>query len=258
MNVCVDVGNTMIKLGFYQANNLINKITFFTNPKYTPDELEMNILSQIKVKDINPSEVENVIYGSVVPSLNQAFIVALEEIFHKKVILVGPGLKTSLTMRIDNPLEVGSDLIADLVAGKEKYGFPLLIVDLGTATKILLLDKDGAFSSCVILPGIDNSLNALSSNAALLPEVAIDKIKPLLQCKNTVDAMTSGISYGHYEMVKGICKRYEDELGYKCKKIITGGSFNNIKNLFDELFTYDENLTLDGFNILLTKQKGNK
>ena len=167
-------------------------------------------------------------------------------------MLIANDTKTDLAIKVDNPMEIGNDLIADLVGAKEKYGYPCLIADLGTASKILLLDKTGTFTSCLIMPGLTLSAESLSNKAALLPEVSL--IAPdSIMAKNTLSAMNAGIVYGHADMILGLIKRYEKELGYSCKRILTGGGAIYVKDILKDDFIYDQNLNLDGLNIIINK-----
>ena len=172
-----------------------------------------------------------------------------------QILAIGPGIKTGLALKIDNPNEVGNDLISDLVGSKEKYGYPTLIADLGTASKILLLDKNGAFASCVIMPGLSLSASSLMNKAALLPEVSLEAPQTVL-AKNTIEAMNAGIVFGHIDMINGLINRYEKTLGYKTKHILTGGGAVYLKDLIGEDFIYDEDLNLDGLNALLKRNEG--
>ncbi len=256
MNLCIDIGNTTTKLSIFQNDELIAKISFTTDIDKTSDELLLNIHNQANAHRIEMNKIDIIVFGSVVPRINFAFKDALKKLCPvAKFINVEPGIKTGLCMKIDNPNEVGSDLIADLVGAKEKFGYPSLIVDLGTATKILLIDKNGVFTSCVIMPGINISASILSNKAALLPEVSLESPKPLLECKNTSQAMNSGILFGHLEMIKGMVKRYENELGYSCHKILTGGASKYIA-LFLSNYIYEKELSLVGLNYLAKRNEG--
>ena len=154
--------------------------------------------------------------------------------------------------KVDNPLEIGNDLIADLVGAKEKYGYPCIIADLGTASKILLLDKTGTFISCLIMPGLTLSAESLSNKAALLPEVSLIAPKSVI-VKNTLGAMNAGIVYGHADMILGLINRLEKEIGYPCKHVLTGGGATYIKEIVKDNFIYDKDLNLDGLNIIINK-----
>ena len=254
MNVCIDVGNTTIAMGFYQNDKFQCKMVHNTIVNRTEDEyvvLLNNTLSSLKIE---AKSIERIVYSSVVPSINQPFKAALERVLHVDILSIGPGIKTGLALKVDNPSEIGSDLIADLVVAKEKYGYPTLVVDLGTASKILLLDKNGAFTSCLILPGLSLSAASLTSKAALLPEVSLDTPKTIL-AKNTVEAMNAGIVFGHADMITGLIARYEKEIGYTCKHVLTGGSAVYLKGIMDRSYIYDPTITLDGLNLILKKNE---
>lgn len=254
MNVCIDVGNTTIAFGFYKNDQIQCKMVHYTIANRTEDEYVVLLNDTFSSLKVNKSDTERIIYSSVVPSINQPFKAAIKRVLNVEVLSVGPGIKTGLALKVDNPNEVGSDLIADLVGAKEKYGYPTLVIDLGTASKILLLDKSGAFSSCLILPGLSLSANSLINKAALLPEVSLEKPKTIL-AKNTVEAMNAGIVYGHADMISGLIARYEKEIGYTCKHILTGGSSVYLKEIMGESFIYDPTITLDGLNLLLSKNE---
>ena len=254
MNVCIDVGNTTIALGFYQNDKFLCKMVHNTVLNRTEDEYVVMLNSTLEALKIDNGSIERIVYSSVVPSINQPFKAALKRVLGVEVLSIGPGIKTGLSLRVNNPNEIGSDLIADLVGAKEKYGYPTLVIDLGTASKILLLDKSGAFTSCLILPGLSLSAASLTSKAALLPEVSLEKPKTVL-AKNTVEAMNAGIVFGHADMISGLVARYEREIGYTCKHILTGGSAVYLKEIMGESYIYDPTVTLDGLNIILKKNE---
>ena len=254
MNVCIDVGNTTIAMGFYKNDKLYRKMVQNTIVNRTEDEyvvLLNNTLSSLK---IGADEIERIVFSSVVPPVNHPFKSALKSVINAPVLTIGPGIKIGVALKVDNPNEIGGDLIADLVGAKERYGYPTLVIDLGTASKILLLDKNGAFVSCVITPGLSLSAASLSNKAALLPEVSLEAPRTIL-AKNTVEAMNAGIVLGHAEMVKGLVARYEKEIGYSCKHILTGGSAIYLKDVMDSSYIYDANLTLDGLYEILKKNE---
>lgn len=254
MNVCIDVGNTTISIGFYKDNKLYQRLTQNTDVNRTEDEYLILLKNTFSALKINYGEIDRAIYSSVVPSINPLFLGALKKLINVDALIISHGIKTGIPLRVDNPNEIGNDLIADLVAAKEKYGYPVLIVDLGTASKILLIDKNGAFSSCVIIPGLSLSAASLTNKAALLPDVALTTPKTVL-AKNTIDAMQAGIVFGHTDMINGLVNRFEKELGYECEHILTGGSAFYLKELLEKSFIYDANLTLDGLNVLLKKNE---
>ena len=259
MIICVDVGNTTIGVGLYQNERMIRSLSFTTDLVKTSDEYESIILNKLKEKGTtNPLDVEYIVYSSVVPEINLHLKGALSRVFnHAHMMSINPGIKTGLLIKVDNPLEIGNDLIADLVGAKEKYGYPLLIADLGTASKLLLIDKSGAFSSALIIPGLSLSAQSLSYKASLLPTVSLDAPKTVL-AKNTIDAMNAGIIYGHAEMINGLVNRIEKEIGYPCKHIITGGSSILIKDILKDNFIYHKDLVLDGLYAIYLKNRGHE
>jgi len=253
MNICIDVGNSTIGIGVFENNNLIDRMVVNTDPHFTEDEFYQLFKKPFAfIKD--KKNVDNIIFSSVVPQVNLPLLNALKKLTSVEPLLIGPGTKTGLLIKVDNPLEIGNDLIADLVSAKEKYGYPSLIADLGTASKILLIDKNGAFSSCLIMPGLTLSAQSLSNKAALLPEVSLIAPNTVL-AKNTLTAMNAGIVYGHADMILGLINRYEKELGYKCKHILTGGGAVYVKDILKDDFIYDQNLNLDGLNIIINKNQ---
>ena len=254
MNICVDVGNSTIGIGIYQNNALIERMIFNADIRLTEDEFFHLFKKQFNELNLPNEKVEHIIYSSVVPPINLSIINVLKNIFNVEPMLITNNTKIDLPLKVDNPLEVGNDLVADLVGAKDKYGYPCLIADLGTASKILLLDKEGAFTSCLIMPGLTLSANSLSSKAALLPEVSLIAPKSIL-VKNTLGAMNAGIVYGHADMITGLIKRYENEIGYPCKHILTGGGAVYLKEILGDNFIYDKNLNLDGLNIIINKNK---
>lgn len=254
MNICIDVGNSTIGIGAFKENKLVERMVVNTDPNFTEEQFYQLFKRPYKFIEEGKGHIDNIIFSSVVPQVNLPIINALKELTNIDPILIGPGTKTGLAIKVDNPLEIGNDLIADLVSAKEKYGYPTLIADLGTASKILLLDKTGTFTSCLIMPGLTLSAQSLSNKAALLPEVSLIAPNTIL-AKNTLSAMNAGIVYGHADMILGLISRIEKELGYSCKHILTGGGSIYIKDILKDDFIYDQNLNLDGLNIIVNKNK---
>ncbi len=252
MNLCVDVGNTTIGFGVFDENNLILKMKFQTDRYKTETEFSLGIKDLFIKNKFDINKIDKIIYSSVVPLVNHPLKSALIDVFKCKVMSISSGIKTGIMMKIDNPNELGNDL----VAGKNLYSYPLLIVDLGTASKILLIDKDGYFSSALIMPGLFVSANALTDSTKLLPSVGLESSRKFL-AKNTIEAINNGLLYGHSEMIKGLINRFEEELGYKCKVILSGGASFYLKDLLPSSYIYEQDLVLKGLNILLNKNWGN-
>lgn len=241
MNICVDVGNTSIGFGIYQDHKIIKNFSLY------PENIgeSFDYVSYL-TENINENNIRNIIYSSVVPSVDTKLIPALKEVFGLDVIRIKT-LPINVKVRGIDINEVGDDLICDLVGAKEILGYPTLIVDLGTASKILLIDKENVFDTCLIIPGLSMSIASLSSKAALLPTIDL-KIPQSVLAHNTYDAMNAGIVLGHAEMINGLCSRIEEEIGYKCKKIITGGSAKYLLHELKDEFIYEPNLSFIGMN----------
>ena len=257
MNVCFDVGNSTIGIGVFKENKLIERMIINTDPHFTEDEFYQLFKKPFAVVNSGKEVVDNIIYSSVVPQVDVSLLSALKKLTDVKPLLINAKTKIDLSIDVDNPSEIGNDLIADLVGAKEKYGYPCLIADLGTASKILLLDKTGTFTSCLIMPGLTLSAESLSNKAALLPEVSLIAPESVM-ARNTLGAMNAGIVYGHADMILGLIKRYEKELGYPCKHILTGGGAQYLLSILKDDFIYDKNLNLDGLNIIINKNSKEK
>lgn len=257
MNICIDVGNSTIGIGAFKNNKLIERMMINTDPHFTEDEFYQLFKKPFSYVLEGKETLDSIIFSSVVPQINIPLLSALKMLTDVVPILIGPGTKTGLSIKVDNPMEIGNDLIADLVAVKEQYGYPSIITDLGTASKILVLDKNGVFISCLIMPGLILSAQSLSNKAALLPEVSLIAPKSIL-AKNTLSAMNAGIVYGHADMIAGLIKRIENELGYDCKHILTGGGAVYIKDIVKDDFVFDRDLNLNGLNIIINKNSKEK
>ncbi len=254
MNLCIDVGNTTIGIGFFKEETLIKRLIYTVDIKKTKDEYVSLIRNALLESSIKENDIKHIIFSSVVPSVNTHFINALKEVLEIDPLLIAPGIKTGLMLKVDHPNEVGNDLVAVMVGTKEKYGYPTIVADLGTASKVLVIDKDGAFVSCLIMPGISLSLNSLTERAALLPEVSLYNPKTIM-AKNTVDAINAGVVYGHSDMIKGAIERYEKELGYKTKHVLCGGGSIYVHELLKDSFIHDQDLCLKGLNIIIRRNE---
>ena len=251
MKLAIDVGNTTIALGLFKET-LVEKIIISTDLNKAQDDYFLLLSPLFKEKNIERKEVNDIVYCSVVPQVDEGLKGALRELFPSaKLLSVNTSLKTTFGINVQNREEIGGDLLADLEGAYKLYGYPTLIADLGTATKILSLNDKGEFTTCLIIPGMDISASLLSNKAALLPSVGLEDVKPIEKCNNTIDAMKGGIVYGHLEMVNGLFSRYEKALGYKCKHVITGGATHNIEKYLNEDYIVNYDLVLFGLIELL-------
>jgi type III pantothenate kinase len=196
--------------------------------------------------------VRGAIISSVVPPLNSVLKKAIHFIYDVDPLLVGPGIKTGLKIHCDNPASVGADLICACVAAQQLYGSPALIIDMGTATKMMVVDASGAFIGVSIIPGVLMGLRALSSGTAQLPQVSLEA-PPSVIGKNTVDCMRSGVVFGNASMIDAMIDRIGDEMGEDLPVIATGGLSSTIIPHCKHNITQDEDLVLKGLNILYRK-----
>lgn len=242
MILVMDVGNTNIVLGVYEGERLMHDWRLSTNRSATADEYGLAICNLFRHVGINIADIQGVILSSVVPPLNHVLDEMCERYLKKDPLIVGPGLKTGMNIRYENPKEVGADRIVNAVAAIELYGPPLIIVDFGTATTYDYIDERGQYVGGAIAPGIGISTEALYQKAAKLPRIELSKPKTTVG-RNTVNSMQAGIIYGYVGQVDGIVTRICAETGTKPKVIATGG--------FAELIA-SESATIDEVNQLLT------
>lgn len=255
MRLCVDVGNTTIRLGFYENGFLRYRLIMATDANKLEDDLYSSLEFLCRQRHIPTYNVDNIIYSSVVPNINKELKKALEKLFtESRLINLESCLKYyPVQMNCDNPKEVGADIIADIVGAKSKYNLPLIIVDLGTATKLLYVDKEGIFQSALIMPGLKISADSLFDKAALLPEVDLENATNVSNSKNTNDCIRNGIVFGHVESIKGLCNRFEEEVGHKVNVVVTGGAASLVLKHLPKEYLHDDSLVLDGELILLEK-----
>ena len=252
MLLCIDVGNTNIKYAVFDGDEL--KATFRVTSKRnaTSDENGVIVRDLLKSADIRKSEISGVIMSSVIPSLNYTMEHMCGDYLGLKPIVIGPGIKTGLNIKADNPREVGSDIIADCVCAVRRYGLgaPIICIDFGTATTFDVISDKGELIGVVIAPGIKASLDSLVSGTANLPKIELEKPRSVL-AKNTVNCMQAGIIYGFAGLVDGIVERIKEELGRKDAKVIaTGGTGKIVYKETKSIDVFDKVLTLDGLRII--------
>lgn len=254
MILTIDMGNTNIVIGGIddERTYFVERVT--TNHGKTDLEYAVNIKSILEIYNIAPSSIEGAILSSVVPPLNSTILSAVEKICGFRPMLVGSGMKTGLNIIMDNPKTVGSDMIVDAVAAIKEYPCPIIIIDMGTATTMSVVDKSGNYIGGVILPGLKVSLDSLSGKAAQLPYISLD-IPGKVIGKNTIDCMRSGIMYGNAAMIDGIIDRMEEELGMNASVVATGGLAKFISPLCRHTISYEDDLLLKGLLILYNKNK---
>lgn len=255
MLLVFDVGNTNMVLGIYKDNELIKDWRINTDKEKTSDEYGILISSLFKYEDIEMSEIKDVIISSVVPNVMHSLENFCIKYCNKQPLIVGPGIKTGLNIKYDNPKQVGADRIVNAVAGIEKYGYPLILVDFGTATTFCAISERGEYLGGTIAPGIKISSEALFQRASKLPRVELLKPGTTI-CKSTVTAMQSGIIYGYVGLVDKIISMMKDELNCEGIRVVaTGGLANLIASETDSIDNVDKFLTLEGLKAIYEKNK---
>lgn len=250
MLLAVDVGNTNIVLGVIDGEKLISSGRFSTNIYETEDECAMKIYSFLNLH--NNIQIDGAIISSVVPALVTTLKKAIYTVCKVNAIVVGPGIKTGLSIKIDDPAQLGADLVVGAVAAKEKYPQPTIIFDLGTATTGSVLDNNGNFLGGTITTGVKTSINALSAGAALLPQIDITAPKKIIGT-NSIESMQSGCVIGTACMLDGLIDKFEQELGEKATVVVTGGLGKSIAKNCSHDMIIDENLLIDGLRIIYNK-----
>lgn len=249
MILTVDIGNSNIVVGGVKDEEILFEARLRTEATKTSDEYCLDVKSLMEVYGVAPKEVEGVIIASVVPQVLNSFQTAIKKLTGKTALVVGPGLKTGLNILLENPGQTGADLVVGSVAALREYNPPLTVIDMGTATTVSVLDKNGAYIGGAIIPGVKISMDALTDRTALLPGLQLDQPKRAIG-RNTVDAMRSGIMMGTACMLDGIIDRMEEELGYKTTVIATGGIAKFILPMCRHEIIYDKDLLVKGLAIL--------
>lgn len=254
MILTIDIGNTNIVLGGFDDEKLrfISRIS--TNAKKTDAEYATKLKSILSLYGVDNSEVSGAAISSVVPILTQTMANAIKIVFKVKAIIVGPGIKTGINLLADNPAQVGADLICACVAAAKLYTPPVLIIDMGTATKFMLVDESKSFTGVSIMPGVEISLKALTGGAAQLPQISLVPPKKLLGT-NTIDCMRSGIIYGNAAMLDGMIDRIGDEVKSELTIVATGGLSRSIIPYCRHDVILDDDLILKGLLIIYNKNK---
>lgn len=252
MILAIDIGNSNIVLGVWEKEALRFVSRLATDKLRTSDGYATDLKSIFELYGVKRSEFEGAIISSVVPQLTRSMERAAEKLIGKRPLTVGPGIKTGLNIRIDNPAQLGSDLVVDAVAALAKYPKPLIIFDMGTATTISVIDKDGLYLGGAIIPGVRVGLDALSAKAAQLPQVDLS-IPSELICSNTVDCMKSGAVYGTACVIDGMSERIEEQLGQPATVVATGGNSGDIVAHCRKNVLHDANLLLEGLLLLYRK-----
>ena len=254
MLLAIDIGNTNIVIGCIRDDEILFKARIATDHTRTSDQYGVEIKNMLEAFGICKDDIVDCIISSVVPPVFNSVKTGVVKVIGKQPMVVGPGLKTGLNIHVDVPSQVGSDRIVIAVAALAEYKAPLILMDLGTATTIEVVEPDNIYMGGVIVPGVRTSLDALISRAAQLPGISLDKPKQVIG-KNTVDCMRSGMMYGTAAMIDGIVDRMGEELGHKSTLIATGGMAQFIAPLYKHPIILEKDLLLKGLNIIYKKNK---
>lgn len=254
MILVVDVGNTNIVLGLFQGKQLLHHWRISTNRSATADEYGLTLYQLFAHGRMSLEAVEGVIISSVVPPLMPALETMCRSYVKKDPLIVGPGIKTGLSIRIENPREVGADRIVNAVAGLELYGPPLIMVDFGTATTFCYIDEQGQYRGGAIAPGIGISTEALYQRAAKLPRIELVKPKSTVG-RNTVASMQAGIIFGFAGQVDGIVHRIREEFQTDPTVVATGGLAELIAGESRTIQIVNPLLTLQGLQLIYERNK---
>jgi type III pantothenate kinase len=249
MLLVVDVGNTNTVLGVYEGDTLLHHWRVWTDREKTSDEYGILLRNLYDASHFSSREIKAIIIASVVPPLTPTIVELCERYFGMTPMVVGPGIKTGISIKMDNPKEVGADRIVNAVAAFVKHRRASIVVDFGTATTFDYVSSKGDYMGGVIAPGINISAEALFREASKLPRIEIAR-PPTVIGKNTVAAMQSGIFYGYVALVDGIIERIRKEVRIDPLVIATGGLAGAIAAESSKIHVIDENLTLDGLRII--------
>ena len=254
MILTIDIGNSNIVLGGVEGDDIRFEARLRTDATKTSDEYCIDLKMILEVYGVAKHDIEGSIIASVVPQVLNSMQTAVKKLTGKAALVVGPGLKTGLNIQIENPAQTGADLVVGCVAALREHKAPMIIVDMGTATTMIVLDKNSAMIGGCIMPGVKISMDALTDRTALLPGLQLDQPKKAIG-RNTIDCMRSGIMMGAACMIDGMIERMEAELGYETTVIATGGIAKFVLPMCKRKIIYDKDLLVKGLATLYRENK---
>lgn len=254
MLLVIDVGNTNMVLGVYKDTELLDHWRISTDRQRTTDEYGVLIRELFYLNNLRADDINAIIISSVVPPVVPTLERMCQRYFGLSPLLIGPGVKTGMDIRYDNPREVGADRIVNAVAAYEKYGGPVIIVDFGTATTFCAVDAKGVYLGGSICPGIGISTEALVQRTAKLPRIELKRTDSVI-CRNTIESMQAGVFYGFVGQVEGIVSRMRRELDMSARVVATGGLAVVIAPATKAIDVVEPMLTLEGLRIIYERNR---
>lgn len=254
MLLALDMGNTNITVGVFDGENLIMESRLATDHAKMEDQYAVELCSVLALHKVEVRAIDGAILSSVVPPLDHTVWHAIRKVTGLAPLVVGPGIKTGIDIRLDNPAQLGADLLVGAVAAAAKYAKPCILWDLGTATTVSALDADGVFRGGAIIAGVFTAMDSLSSRTSLLPRIRLEAPAHAIG-RNTVESMQSGAVFGTAAMIDGISERFEAELGQPARIVATGGLGKEIVPHCTHTVVYDEHLLMDGLRLIYEKNR---
>ena len=254
MILALDMGNTNIVAGCLGDEDIYFTERFATDLNKTELEYAVLLKTILELHNIDRDAIEGSVIASVVPPLTHIIKSALRKLLNSEPLVIGAGLKTGLNIHLDDPSTLGADLVVDSVAALKIYGAPSIVIDMGTATTMTVIDKDETYIGGAIFPGLNVSVEALAAGTSLLPRVSLGAPRKQIAA-NTMDAIKSGIIYGEASRIDGMIDRFEKELGYKMKVVATGGLASVITPHCTHEIVTDPDLMLKGLKMIYDKNQ---
>ncbi len=255
MLLAIDLGNTNIKYGVFDGDKLVASFRVSSRISRTADEYGSVLVGLLSDRGIKKGDIDGIIFSSVIPALNYTICHMCEYFFGISPLIVGPGIKTGLNIKADNPKEVGADIIVNSVSAYNKYGGPIVVIDFGTATTFDVINEKCELIGVVIAPGIKTSLEGLATKTAQLPMVELDAPKTVIG-KNTKHCMQAGLIFGFAGLVENIIRKIKREMGLtEIKVVATGGLGEIIAKEVKTINLVDRTLTLDGLKTIYQLNK---
>lgn len=254
MFLAIDVGNTQSTLGLFDGVKLVHMWRLPTRPSTSTDEMHAILKSLFDIVEVSVDRVDGAGLATVVPTTTHMWKKVCRAMFGVDALHVSAKTACDLIdLTSYRRSDLGADRLADVVAAREIYGSPVIVVDFGTATNMEVIDREGKFVGGIIAPGVDSSMNALFSHAALLPQVELVDPRTAIG-RNTIKAMQVGIVYGEVDRVDGLVRRVFNQLGYEAKVVATGGLAHTISKLSQTISVVNSDLTLQGIRLIFEKQ----